>query len=125
MAEAAEEVKRKTKEELEARRGRKIMQYRHARLGPLDMPDDAAEVDANRDYLKQLTLVGFRVQHMSLDEHGRYCELLLGRELVFFHGDDDECTWRVVEEINDPFGEHPLGSRAFLNDDHIDEYSFE
>ena len=67
---------------------------------------------------------------MSLDEHGRYCELLLGRELVFFHGDDDECTWRAVEEINDPLGEHPfnfrgpLGGRAFFNDDHIDEYSF-
>ena len=124
MAEAAEEVKRKTKEELEARRGRKIMQYRHARLGPLDMPDDAAEVDANRDELKQLTLVGFRVQHMSLDEHGRYCELLLGRELVDFH-DGGVFEWRAVEELNDPFGDHPEGGRDFINDGHIDEYNFE
>ena len=108
MAEAAEEVKRKTKEELEARRGRKIMQYRHARLGPLDMPD-GAELDANRNELKELTLFGFRVHHMNLDKSGRYCELLLGRELVEFHahdGDDDgdEYTWRSVAEITDPFG---------------------
>ena len=108
MAEAAEEVKRKTKEEVEARRGRKIMQYRHARLGPLDMPD-GAELDANRNELKELTLFGFRVHHMNLDKSGRYCELLLGRELVEFHahdGDDDgdEYTWRSVAEITDPFG---------------------
>ena len=121
--EAAEEAKRTAKEEAEARRGRKVMQYRHARLGPLDMPD-GAELDANRNELKELTLFGVRVHHMNLDKSGRYCELLLGRELVEFRDDDDQFIWRTVEEINDPFGEH-LGGSDFINDGHIDEYNHE